>query len=75
MLHCAAGQLCWTHSEVCSLWGEMLDGAVAVALLEVQRVALQVQLDEDVAVLYAGLTHPHKTNMMECVCACVWLPC
>lgn len=38
-----------THSKVCSLWGEMSDGTVAVGLLEVQRVALQVQLKEDVA--------------------------
>lgn len=50
----------------------MLDGAAAVDLLEVQRVALQVQLKEDVAVLHAGLRHHHKTNMMECVCVCVF---
>lgn len=36
-----------THSEVCSLRGQVSDGAVAVSLLEEQRVALQVQLEED----------------------------
>ena len=46
-----------SYSHVCSLRGEMSDGAGAVCLLEEHRVALQVKLEEDITFLQCLLYH------------------
>lgn len=59
-----------THSKVRSLWREVWDGAVPVGLLEVQRVALQVQLREDCSpVMTLSIIPSEEVDM--CAHACL----
>lgn len=46
-----------THSEIGSLWREMWDGASAVGLLEEQWVAFQIELQEDITLYGALVSH------------------